>query len=116
MKHEGLSIVVLAAMILVLAVLKHEAHAGNAYDTYYNSIDRSCQVDGDCVIKNIGNCCGGYTECVNVNAVTHPWLVEHYYCRESRIGSICDSQPPSSCRCNKNQCTDLEQIEKESDE
>ena len=28
-------------------------------------LDRSCRVDADCAVKNVGNCCGYLPACVN---------------------------------------------------
>ncbi len=41
-----------------------------------SSPDRSCKTDADCTVKDVGNCCGYYPACVNVNARTDPKAVQ----------------------------------------
>jgi hypothetical protein len=65
--------------------------------------DRSCQVDADCTVKNVGNCCGYFPACVNRNAQTFPEQVKAACEREGR-SSICGFQEISACQCVEQRC------------
>ena len=65
--------------------------------------DRSCKVDADCAVKNVGNCCGYFPACVNRNAKVFPEQVKAACEREGR-SSICGFQEISDCRCVQNRC------------
>lgn len=65
--------------------------------------DRSCQVDADCAVKNVGNCCGYYPACVNVDAETFPEQVKAACEREGRM-AICGFPEIESCRCVSQRC------------
>ena len=32
------------------------------------TLDTSCRVDSDCAVKDVGNCCGTFPACVNVDS------------------------------------------------
>jgi len=66
--------------------------------------DRSCQVDADCAVKNIGNCCGYYPACVNAQAETFPERVKAA-CEAQGISSVCGFEDISACACIEGQCT-----------
>lgn len=65
--------------------------------------DRNCAVDADCAVKNVGNCCGYYPACVNVNAETFPTQVKQACEREGR-SSICGFPDIQGCRCVQQRC------------
>jgi hypothetical protein len=65
--------------------------------------ERSCQVDADCAVKNVGNCCGYFPACVNRNAQTFPEQVKAACEREGR-SSVCGFREISACRCVQNRC------------
>lgn len=66
-------------------------------------IDRSCKIDADCEVKNVGNCCGYYPQCVNVNSPTDPEQVKADCAREGR-SSICGFPSIDHCQCVEGQC------------
>lgn len=68
-------------------------------DEYYNSLDDSCKVDSDCSIKNVGNGCGYYPDCVNKDAQTNPDIFKKY----SVIG-VCGFPVIKKCECKSNKC------------
>lgn len=70
---------------------------------YEKSIVYSCQKDSDCVIKNIGNCCGSYPACVNLKTVASPEMVRKL-CEREGIGSVCGFEPVNSCVCVSGLC------------
>jgi len=55
---------------------------------YYDSLDSSCKSDSECVVKNVGNCCGYYPMCTNKDSVLDP----------TEVASICSGQNNTDCR------------------
>lgn len=66
-------------------------------------INTSCTRDADCVVKNVGNCCGYYPACVNVNSPTDPAGVQAQCAREGMM-SVCGFPSISSCQCVAGEC------------
>jgi hypothetical protein len=67
------------------------------------AIDRSCKTDADCTVKNVGNCCGYYPACVNVNSPTDPKGVQAE-CAKKGMMSVCGFPDISSCSCKQGHC------------
>jgi len=67
------------------------------------AINRSCKTDADCTVKNVGNCCGYYPACVNVNSPTDPKGVQAE-CAKKGMMSVCGFPDISSCSCRQGQC------------
>ena len=67
------------------------------------ALDRSCKTDADCTVKNVGNCCGYYPACVNVNSPTDPKGVQAE-CAKKGMMSVCGFPDISSCSCKQGQC------------
>ncbi len=67
-------------------------------------VNRSCKTDADCVVKDVGNCCGYYPACVNVNAKTDPKAVQ-VQCAKSGQAGVCGFPVIYGCSCVKGQCT-----------
>ena len=72
-------------------------------DRYHKQIDYRCNVNADCKVKNIGNCCGYYPKCVNSRANVNPELVSSI-CQKEGINSICGYQEINRCECVQSQC------------
>jgi hypothetical protein len=70
------------------------------------ALDRSCRTDADCTVKNVGNCCGYYPSCVNVNSPTDPAAVQAE-CAARGISSVCGFPEISGCQCVSGQCRDV---------
>ncbi len=68
-------------------------------------IDHSCRTDADCTVKDVGNCCGAYPACVNVNSPTDPAGVQAECARSGRM-SVCGFREIQGCQCVKGQCQD----------
>lgn len=64
---------------------------------------RSCRTDADCVVKNVGNCCGAYPACVNKDSPTDPAGVRARCAAEGRA-SVCGFTEVEGCRCAAGQC------------
>ncbi|HJW46144.1 MAG TPA: hypothetical protein VJ484_06605 [Lysobacter sp.] len=67
------------------------------------TIDATCKTDADCTVKNVGNCCGYYPACVNVNSPTDPQGVQARCAREG-MASVCGFQEISACSCKQGHC------------
>ncbi|MCC8539257.1 hypothetical protein ACDH70_07745 [Xanthomonas axonopodis pv. poinsettiicola] len=63
----------------------------------------TCKVDADCAVKNVGNCCGAYPACVNVNSPTDPKGVMAQ-CQSSGMMNVCGFREISACQCVSGQC------------
>ncbi|HEY2346989.1 MAG TPA: hypothetical protein VGH80_14110 [Xanthomonadaceae bacterium] len=68
--------------------------------------DRSCKVDADCQVKDVGNCCGTYPMCVNKDAAVDPKAVKAQCAREHRFG-MCHVMAVGGCSCVQGQCSDI---------
>ena len=75
-----------------------QATAGTA-----GEVDYSCQTDADCTIKNVGNCCGYYPACVNVDSPTFPEQVMADCAATGRSG-VCGFPSISGCQCVEGRC------------
>jgi hypothetical protein len=70
------------------------------------TIDRSCRTDADCTVKDVGNCCGAYPSCVNVDSPTSPEAVRAQ-CEAQGMSSVCGFPEISGCTCVEGQCRDV---------
>lgn len=68
-------------------------------------LDVSCKTDADCAVKNVGNCCGYYPRCVNVNTAVDPKAVQEQ-CARAGTASVCGFKPVESCECKLGECRD----------
>lgn len=66
-------------------------------------LDRSCRVDSDCEVKNVGNCCGYFPACVNRDATPDPAAVQAA-CAASGIAGVCGFREIKACACVSNAC------------
>jgi hypothetical protein len=63
----------------------------------------ACAKDADCVVKNVGNCCGYYPACVHVDQTVDPDAVARR-CAETGQAGICGFDEISACACVDAQC------------
>jgi hypothetical protein len=70
------------------------------------ALDRTCRTDADCTVKNVGNCCGYYPSCVNVNSPTDPAGVQAE-CAARGLSSVCGFPEITGCQCVSGQCRDV---------
>lgn len=66
-------------------------------------VDYSCATDADCAVKDVGNCCGYYPACVNVDSPTFPDQVKAE-CARSGTMSVCGFPAIEGCQCVDNRC------------
>jgi len=67
----------------------------------------ACSVDADCVVKNVGNCCGYFPGCVNTNFEPDLDTVARE-CEESGIDSVCGFPEVSGCECVGGSCRNID--------
>ncbi|MCL1529344.1 hypothetical protein M3O57_00355 [Xanthomonas nasturtii] len=67
------------------------------------TVTTTCRTDADCTVKNVGNCCGAFPGCVNVNSATDPKGVLAQ-CQASGMMSVCGFREISACQCVAGQC------------
>ena len=67
------------------------------------TVDYSCTTDADCAIKDVGNCCGYYPACVNVDSPTFPEQVKAE-CAKNDMMSVCGFRDLSGCQCVEGRC------------
>lgn len=70
---------------------------------YMASINRSCQIDNDCVIKDVRNCCGAYPQCVNARAQVDLDFVRQA-CEKEGVAGVCGYPAIDSCKCVNSKC------------
>ena len=68
------------------------------------AIDRSCNTDADCAVKDVGNCCGtSAPSCVNRDAKIDPAAVRAQ-CGDARGETLCATPLIEGCRCIDGRC------------
>jgi len=67
-------------------------------------VDFSCRTDADCAIKNVGNCCGYYPACVNIDSPTFPEQVLAE-CARNETMAICGFPEIAGCQCVEGRCS-----------
>lgn len=70
-------------------------------------LDRSCRVDSDCAVKDVGNCCGYFPACVNQDARPDPQAVQAA-CAETGMAGVCGFRDIQACACVSNTCEPAE--------
>ncbi len=66
-------------------------------------LDRSCRVDSDCTVKDVGSCCGYSPSCVNKAARPDPKAVQAA-CADAGMAGICGFREIEACACVSNTC------------
>ncbi len=72
-------------------------------EEYDASINYSCNIDSDCTIKDVHNCCGYYPSCTNKDALVNATLVSNL-CQEEGLSGVCGFPSINSCKCINNKC------------
>ncbi|MET0893731.1 MAG: hypothetical protein ABWY01_09225 [Pseudoxanthomonas sp.] len=63
----------------------------------------TCKTSADCVIKDVGNCCGTMPACVNKDSPTDPAAVQAQ-CKAKGMMSVCGFQELTACQCKSGKC------------
>ena len=67
------------------------------------AVDANCKTDADCVVKDVGNCCGYYPQCVNAGSPTFPEQVKAQ-CAKDGMAGICGYPTITGCSCVAGKC------------
>ena len=70
------------------------------------SVSRSCRVDADCAVKDVGSCCGRFPACVNKSARPDPAAVQAQ-CAKQGMSSVCGFREVAGCSCVQGSCQDV---------
>jgi hypothetical protein len=87
---------------LIAQPLSNEAVAAPS-DGAPGKVDYSCRTDADCAVKNVGNCCGYYPACVNVDSPTFPEQVKAD-CAKNDMMAVCGFADIAGCQCIEGRC------------
>ena len=66
-------------------------------------LDRSCKVDADCAVKDVGSCCGHRPACVNKDAKPDPAAVQAA-CAANGVMGTCGFREIQACSCVASTC------------
>ncbi len=70
-------------------------------------IRTDCQVDSDCAVVDVGNCCGSYPMCVRAGSQVDPAAVQAE-CGERDMAGICGFPVIDSCICDTGRCQGMQ--------
>lgn len=103
MKH---AVIALLLVLAGCAAPPPAAPVGPAAPASPLAPDRSCRSDADCVVKNVGNCCGAMPACVHRDAAVDPAAVQAQ-CRADGRMDVCGFPEIGGCRCVQGRCQAL---------
>ncbi|MEO6519556.1 MAG: hypothetical protein ABIO17_11290 [Pseudoxanthomonas sp.] len=63
----------------------------------------TCKTDADCVVKDVGSCCGAMPACVNKDSPTNPAAVQAQ-CQSKGMMGVCGFRELTACQCSSGQC------------
>jgi hypothetical protein len=69
-----------------------------------DGVNYECTVPADCAVKDVGNCCGYYPQCVAKDSPTFPEKVKAE-CAAKGMASVCGFPSISGCDCVEGRCT-----------
>jgi hypothetical protein len=67
-----------------------------------DGIDYACAADADCVVKNLGSCCGYNPRCMNERSAPVP-----EQCGEGMVG-VCGFPEITHCACQESRCVSMQ--------
>ena len=94
-----------AALLACLFALSACANAASPPRKPDGGVDYRCSSNADCVVKDVGNCCGYYPACVNRASPTFPAQVEAE-CAKKGMASVCGFPVIRGCACVDGRCRD----------
>lgn len=90
-------------LILAMASLGCTPTRSPAAPAAAGDVVLACRVDADCVVKNVGSCCGYHPACVNHESPVFPDRVKAE-CAQKGLSSICGFPDISACSCVAGRC------------
>lgn len=94
------------ALLVILLLISCTPNKSESLKEYQEQINKNCETDLDCTVKNTGNCCGDYQECVNKNFSPNLNLVKELCSKENNMG-ICGFKEINKCGCVDKKCEEV---------
>ena len=91
------------ALLLAVLVGACAARAAPVVPPATPGLDTRCRSDADCVVKDVGNCCGYYPACVNRDSKVFPERVKAE-CARKKIVGVCGFPQIDACTCSAGRC------------
>jgi hypothetical protein len=66
-----------------------------------------CKTDTDCMVMNVGSCCGYSPQCVNRASKPDPEAVARD-CTDNGLSGVCGYAEISACQCQSDVCMPLQ--------
>lgn len=66
-------------------------------------VSYSCKTHSDCMVMNVGNCCGYYPACVNKTSKPDPEAAAKK-CEEQGLSGVCGYTEIKGCQCVDGLC------------
>lgn len=104
--QEQADVTARAAPVSVASPAMADAGGDAKFDLnrYLATLNRQCAADSDCEVKDVGNCCGYFPQCVAKNATPQKEAVRTW-CERNEVKSICGFQEIQGCACVAGRCT-----------
>lgn len=106
---------VILAFALLLAACQSTASSSQNVataakpQTAPNVVDFTCTSNDQCTLKNVGNCCGEYPACVNVDSPTFPEQVKSE-CARNGVSGVCGFPVLEGCQCVQGRCEGIKGV------
>jgi hypothetical protein len=81
----------------------------------FAEMNRSCATAADCVVQDVGSCCGYNPQCVNREQMVDADGVARQ-CARDGISGVCGFTPVEACACIENKCTGVSAAPKDAGE
>jgi len=95
-----------APLLLVLIAFLSLTMASGCADDGQTAVATAplvCETAADCTVKNVGNCCGYYPQCVHKDQSVDPEAVKKE-CEAKGVSGVCGFPEIDSCSCVQGQC------------
>lgn len=97
-----------ALVVTALAACAHSAESGRVPAAAVEvppeaTAALTCTSDAECVVKDIGNCCGYFPACVHRDQAVDPLAVRQR-CIEQGMQSVCGFVEIAACTCSAGTC------------
>ena len=101
MKKNALYLLFIFVLIFIAGCKNQVSPKNENINPYF------CNVDSDCKVKDVHNCCGYYPRCVNKDYVPDTEAVVKE-CREKNLVSVCGWAEITQCKCVNNKCNSMQ--------
>ncbi len=105
MLRRGGLLLTLALLTLLAACSRAQTGSTVESDEGIAAAPLTCTIDAQCMVKNVGNCCGAYPACVHVDQAVDPAAVKQR-CEADGRSSVCGFKEIQACRCDAGLCAE----------